>query len=61
MRYNNLMNYYEVNFSLKEYYKWNIIEIERLYPFERDIYLHLIKKENEKREEEAKNKRNRLF
>ena len=38
----NLMNYYELNFSLMQYHKYSLTEIENMIPWERDIYVGLL-------------------
>jgi len=54
MCYNDLENYYKVNFSFSQYHKWSLTEIEDLIPWERDIYITLLNKHLE--EEELKSK-----
>lgn len=39
----DLENYYRLNFSLIQYHKWNLSEIENLMPWERDVYVELLK------------------
>ena len=39
----SLMNYYELNFSLMQYHKYSLTEIENLIPWERDIYIGMLK------------------
>jgi hypothetical protein len=36
-------SYYELNFSLIQYHKYSLTEIENMMPFERDIYVALLK------------------
>ena len=36
-------SYYELNFSLIQYHKYSLTEIENMMPFERDIYVTLLK------------------
>jgi len=45
--HNDLGSYYSLNFSLKKYHGYSIDEIENLIPFERDIYVAMIKEELE--------------
>jgi len=35
--------YYELNFSLMQYHKYSITEIENMIPWERDVYVELLK------------------
>jgi hypothetical protein len=50
----DLENYYKLNFSLMQYHRWSLWEIENLVPWERDIYVALLK--NHLEEEELKQK-----
>jgi hypothetical protein len=43
MSHMNLENYFTLNFSLFQYHKWSLTEIENLIPWERDIYVELLK------------------
>ena len=36
-------SYYELTFSLMQYHKYSLTEIENMMPFERDIYVALLK------------------
>ena len=38
----DLENYYKLNFSLMQYHKYSLTEIENLTPWERDIYVTLL-------------------
>ena len=58
MNHNTLENYYKVVFNLVQQHKFvTVSDLENLIPFERDIYMALIKEDVEKREEEAKQAR----
>jgi hypothetical protein len=50
----DLENYYQLNFSLMQYHKYSLTEIENMIPWERDIYVSLLK--NYLEEEELKQK-----
>ena len=50
----DLENYFRLNFSLIQYHKWNLTEIENLIPWERDVYVGLLQQHLE--EEELKQK-----
>lgn len=52
MSHNSLANYYTTIFALAQYHKYSISEIEDLIPFERDIYIELLKDHLEKEKEE---------
>ena len=52
----NLETFYTLNFSLMQYHKYSLTELENMMPWERDIYLTLlmdhIEKENLKRQQQ---------
>jgi hypothetical protein len=50
----DLENYYRLNFSLMQYHKYSLTEIENMIPWERDIYVTLLQQHLE--EEESKQK-----
>lgn len=38
----NLASYYKLNFSLIQYHKYSLTEIENMIPWERDVYVTLL-------------------
>jgi|TARA_R110002074_G_scaffold249159_2_gene421026 hypothetical protein len=40
--HNNLALYYQNIFALAQHYKYQISEIEKLIPYERDLYLDMV-------------------
>ena len=52
MSYNNLANYYQVNFNLMQHHKYTLEDVETMIPFERQIYVQMlsdwIEEENER-------------
>ena len=52
----DLENYYQLNFSLVQYHKYPLTEIENLMPWERDVYVTLLK--NHLEEEKLKQQSN---
>jgi len=42
MVYMDLENYFKLNFSLIQYHKYSLTEIENLIPWERDIYVGML-------------------
>ena len=46
----DLASYYKLNFSLMQYHKYSLTEIENLIPWERDIYVGLLKQHLEEEE-----------
>jgi hypothetical protein len=55
----NLMNYYELNFSLMQYHKYSLTEIENMIPWERDVYVAML--QNHLEEEKLKTKQANAF
>ena len=51
----DLESYYRINFSLMQYHKYSLTELENMMPWERDIYTSLleqyIEEENLKRQQ----------
>jgi len=55
----SLEAYYKINFALIQYHKYSLTEIENLIPWERDVYVGLLKQhlEDEKlKQQQAKNR-----
>jgi len=53
----SLESYYKINFSLMQYHKYSLTEIENLIPWERDIYIGMLKQhlEDEKLKQQQGN------
>ena len=43
MAHMNLESYYKVNFALIQHHKYSLTEIENMIPWEREIYISLLK------------------
>ena len=56
MAHEDLASYYKLNFALMQHHKYSLTEIENLMPWERDVYVTLLKQHLE--EEELKRKQN---
>ena len=39
----DLENYFKLNFALMQYHKYSLTEIENLIPWEREVYVALLK------------------
>lgn len=52
--YNDLENYYKLNFAMMQYHKYSLTELENMMPWERDVYTSLLK--NHLEEEELRQK-----
>jgi hypothetical protein len=60
MLHNSLKNYYETNFALVQYHKWDLEFVENMIPWEREIYIQLLMdylKEEERRYKEQTRRR----
>lgn len=54
----DLINYYKLNFALKQHHHWNIDEIESMIPWEREIYITLLEQWIEEENERIKAQNN---
>ena len=52
----SLEGYLKLNFSLMQYHKYSLTEIENMMPWERDVYVAMLK--NYLEEEKAKQQQN---
>ena len=43
----DLESYYKINFALLQYHKYSLTEVENLIPWERDIYIGMLKQDLE--------------
>lgn len=50
----NLESYYKITFSMVQFHKWSLTEIENLMPWERDVYVSMLIKHIEEEEQKAK-------
>lgn len=53
--HDSLANMYQLNFALVQHHKYSLTELENMMPFERDIYVALLKNHLEELEERNKN------
>tara|TARA_Y100000401_G_scaffold15324_1_gene10404 strand:- start:206 stop:382 length:177 start_codon:yes stop_codon:yes gene_type:complete len=53
----DLESYYKINFALLQYHKYSLTEVENLIPWERDIYIGMLKQhlEDEKLKQQQAN------
>jgi len=49
LSHNTLANYYQTNFSLMQYHKYSLSDIETMVPWERDIYVKMLRLSRETR------------
>jgi len=59
MAHMELESYYRINFALMQFHKYSLTEIENMMPWERDIYLALLKQHIEEENEKARQAANR--
>lgn len=52
--YDNLMNHYKTNFALMQHHKYNLFELESMIPWERFIYVDLLKAYLKEQEDKMK-------
>jgi len=57
MIHNSLANMYQLNFALVQHHKYSLTEIENMIPFERDIYVTLLRNYLEEQEEKLKQRK----
>mgnify|MGYP001185139040 CR=1 len=50
----DLESYYKLNFSLIQYHKYSLTEIENMMPWERDVYVSLLRNHLDDEEQKAK-------
>ena len=43
MAHASLESYYKINFALMQHHKYSLTEIENMIPWERDVYVSLLK------------------
>ena len=58
LSHNSLENYYLSNFAMIQHHKWSLTELEDMLPYERDIYVAMLKnwieEENERIRQQQK-------
>ena len=56
----DLESYYKINFALLQYHKYSLTEIENLIPWERDVYVGLLKNHLEEERLKQQQEKNAL-
>ena len=54
MAHEDLESYYKTNFALVQHHKWSLTEVEDMIPWEREIYITLLKNWIEEEEDRIK-------
>lgn len=61
LSHESLMNMYKTNFALMQHHKYSLTELEEMIPFEREVYVVLLKQyleaERQKQEQRKYSKR----
>ncbi len=57
--YDSLMNYYRTNFSMMQHHKYSLTELESMIPWERFIYIDLLKQHIQNMEDDMRMLRNK--
>jgi hypothetical protein len=52
--HDNLMNYFKTNFALVQHHKYSLTEIENMMPWERFIYIDLLKAHIKEQEQKVR-------
>lgn len=55
--HDSLANMYQLNFALMQHHKYSLTELDNMIPFERDIYVTLLKNHLKEMEEEQQKQR----
>lgn len=55
--HDSLANMYHLNFALMQHHKYSLTELDNMIPFERDIYVTLLKNHLKEMEEEQQKQR----
>ncbi len=57
--YDSLMNYYRTHFSMMQHHKYSLTELESMIPWERFIYIDLLKQHIQNMEDDMRMLRNK--
>ena len=58
MDHTNLESYFKINFALIQHHKYSLTEIENMIPWEKDIYVSLLKQYVEEENLKAQQRKN---
>jgi hypothetical protein len=58
--YDNLMNYFRTNFSLMQHHKYSLADIEGMMPWEKFLYIDMLRQHIQNLEDQAKQRQNKL-
>lgn len=54
----DLMNYYKINFAMKQHHHWSLFEMESMLPWEREIYTNMLMQHLKEEKEKLKQMQN---
>ena len=54
----DLMNYYKINFAMKQHHNWTLFEMESMLPWEREIYTNMLMQHLKEEKEKLKQMQN---
>ena len=54
------MNYYHLNFQMMQHHKYSLTELENMMPWERDIYVALLKQWVEEENQRIKDEQSKM-
>jgi hypothetical protein len=57
MVHDSLANMYQLNFALMQHHKYSLTELDNMIPFEREIYVTLLKNHLDDEEERIRNQK----
>jgi len=57
MVHDSLANMYQLNFALIQHHKYSLTELDNMIPFEREIYVTLLKNHLDEEEERIRNQK----
>jgi hypothetical protein len=58
LSHDSLFNHYKTNFSLMQYHKYSLEELESMIPFEREIYITMLIQHLEEEKQRLESKKN---
>ena len=56
LSHESIMNYYQTNFALVQHHKYSLSELENMIPWEREVYVTMLKTYIEEELEKQRNK-----
>lgn len=57
MGYDNLLNHFKTNFALMQHHKYSLYDLENMIPWERHIYIDLLKQYIKEEEDRIKDQK----